>query len=862
MEPTTVAARLASSAVTPLVKRLFVQEGPGAGLTDRPVRIASRVSFRGERRTLTERDLHKLAAELVRRAAEAGGPHEAPDPATRDEVTEALASALHSLGDLDMDDVQAVRLGADGLAALLARRDGSRDGPVASAGSASDRTDGLSEAAEACFRPLLRTACVHILHFFTQRSTFVARTLVEQTRTLEQVVATTDLLAARIPSQTARDARFEQRYADHIARKHGELTIYGLDLRHAREWRLDSAYVSLEATASDGQEGLTAPLPAERALSGQERVLLRGGAGSGKTTLVQWLAVTAARQDALPPSLSHLVGRVPFVLPLRRVGRDGLPPAPDRFLDAVRSSVAGEQPEGWAARVLRAGRGLLLVDGIDEIPEREREPVRRWMRELMGDYPGNLWLVTARPSAVREDWLEHEGFTELSLAPMARADVAEFVRRWHEAAGADPELGTSLLDAVRTAPALAQLAVNPLMCGLLCALHRERRGFLPQGRKDLYEAALSMLLERRDVERGVADGLRLSKETQIQLLQKLAHWLLRNDRAEMERADAVAQLERALVSMAHVTAGPEEVHRYLLERSGLLREPAEGRVDFVHRTFQDYLAAKAAVEEGDFPLLTDNASRDQWEDVVQMAVALGRPAERARILRALVGPAEFRPVMLAMACLKHAVELDPAVRDEVTGRARVFLPPPTVKDAIGMAETCGPLLIGLLPGPEGLTDDQAVRTVTCASHVATDAAITFLGRYCDHPSLAVRRQLAWRWHHFGTEEYGREIIARLDGTGLYFTAHSAAHLRVLRELGGRERIQFFGPHDPAELVGLIDPSRLTALWLTADVRSRDGWSWLDAFPRLRTLVVPEDTPAPDLDGIPAHVQVVTDAHVS
>ncbi|MFG3260490.1 NACHT domain-containing protein [Streptomyces sp. NPDC048172] len=844
MEPTTVAARLASSAVTPLVKRLFTQEGPGAGLADRPVRIASRVSFRGERRTLTGKELHRLAAELVRRAAEAGGPHEAPDPAVRDEVTGALAEALHSLGDLDMDDAQAVRLGADGLAALLAR------------------PDGLSEAAEAYFRPLLHTACVHILHFFTQRSTFVARTLVEQTRTLEQLVATTDLLAARIPSQTAGDARFEQRYADHIARKHGELTIYGLDLRHAREWRLDSAYVSLEATANGDGEGLTAPIPAERALSGQERVLLRGGAGSGKTTLVQWLAVTTARQTYDAAHLSHLVGRVPFVLPLRRVVRDRLLPTPDRFLDAVRSSVTGEQPDGWAARVLRAGRGLLLVDGIDEIPEREREAVRRWMRELMADYPDNLWLVTARPSAVREDWLEHEGFTELSLAPMSRADVAEFVHRWHEAAEADPELGASLLDAVRTAPALGQLAVNPLMCGLLCALHRERRGFLPQGRKDLYEAALSMLLERRDVERGVADGLRLSKETQIQLLQKLAHWLLRNDRSEMERGDAVAQLERALVSMAHVEAGPERVYRYLLERSGLLREPAEGRVDFVHRTFQDYLAAKAAVEEGDFPLLTDNGGKDQWEDVLQMAVALGRPAERARLLRALVTPAEFRPVMLAMACLKHTVELDPAVREEVTVKARVFLPPPTVKDAVGMAETCGPLLIDLLPGPEGLTDDQAVRTVTCASHVATDAAVSFLTRYCAHPSLAVRRQLAWRWHHFDTEEYGREVIARLDETDLYFTAHSSGHLRVLRDLGGRERIQFFGPYDPGELVELIDADRLTALWLTSGIRSGGGWSWLRAFPRLRTLVVPEDTHEMDLLAVPAHIQVLTDAHVS
>ena len=30
-------------------------------------------------------------------------------------------------------------------------------------------------------------------------------------------------------------------------------------------------------------------------------------------------------------------------------------------------------------------------------------------------------------------------------------------------------------------------------------------------------------------------------------------------------------------------------------RSGLLREPAEGHADFVHRTFQEHLAAKALI---------------------------------------------------------------------------------------------------------------------------------------------------------------------------------------------------------------------------------------------------------------------------
>ncbi|MFI1825066.1 NACHT domain-containing protein [Streptomyces sp. NPDC020412] len=845
MDASTLAVRLASSALAPLIRKLFVPGQPGAGLADQPVRLAALVSFRGEQRTLGNKGLRRLAAALVDRAADAYGPHEAPSARIRDELTDALTTALHSLGDLDMDDVQAVRLGPQAFAARLAR-------PA-----------DLSADVAAYFDPLLHTACLHVLDFFSTRSTFVARTLVEQSRAVERLVAATDLLLARNPSPLAADTRFEQRYAEHVQRKYGELTIYGLDLNHAREWPLDAAYVSLEVTA-DGAVEAPVALPAEHALAGQGRVLLRGAAGSGKTTLVQWLAVVTARQDlaVLGGHLSHLIGRVPFVLPMRRVLRDGQPPTPDEFLPAVRSAIAGAQPDGWVDRVLRAGRALLLVDGVDEIPQRERDATRRWLRELMAEFPGNLWLVTTRPLSVADDWLTGERFTSLTLAPMQRTEVERFVRRWHAAAGADDALATALVGAVHTNDDLGRLAVNPLMCGLLCALHRERRGFLPNGRKELYEAALRMLLERRDVERGVAtDGeLRLSSDTSIALLQKLAHWLVRNGRSELTREDALVQLTRALTYMSHVPEPPERVLRHLIERSGLLREPAAGRLDFVHRTFQDYLAAKALVEEGDFPLLLDRAHDDLWEDVVRMAVALGRPTERARIVNGLLDrsvPTDnaLRRILLAASCLDQALEIDPAVVERTQGLVADLIPPLSAEMARKLAEAGGSLVARLLPGPEGLTDRDSLFVVATASYIGTDAALAVLVRYRDHPSLSVRRQLAWAWERFDTEEYVARVLAHVDPEGgLYFTAHSLDHLKALRAMGGRERVQVNFHYDPHELVTYLDPELLTHLWLPSGYVDT-GENWLAEFPRLCFLDVPSHDEVRD-EVLPPSVIVV------
>ncbi|MEU7514745.1 NACHT domain-containing protein [Streptomyces sp. NPDC042898] len=774
MEPALIGTRLASAAIGPLLKKLLVSDGPGAGLTGgaRAVRLSSLVSFRGEKRTLTEKDVRKLAAALVERSGSAPG--EAPFPADETEaVTHTLGTTLLALGDLDMDDVQAVRLGHRTLARRLR--------------AAAPAPDGLSTDSVLYLDSMTEWASLHILEFFTQRSTFVARSLVEQTRGQAELIAKVDAVLALTPHVDARHAEFERRYLAHLAKKHGSLTIYGIDLHHsAKEWPLDVAYLSLEAAgpaepttpAPVRQELAKTHLRADHALARHDKVLLRGLAGSGKTTLVQWLTVSAASDDRAD-GMAYLYGRIPFVLPLRTLTRHGERlPGPDRFLSAAGCPLTA--PEGWADRVLAAGRGLVLVDGIDEIPETERGRAREWLRDLLSAYEGNRWLVTARPTAVGNDWLARDGFTDLALSPMSRTEVATFVRRWHRAAGPEAEpYEQQLLDALRTTEHVAQLATNPLMCGLVCALHLDRRGYLPRGRKALYESALSMLLSRRDRERGMTNpyGIDLDAAPQIQLVQRLAYWLTRNGRLQMDRAHAESVVAEAVPAMVEASAhAPDRVFAHLLHRSGLLCEPTADTIEFVHRTFQDYLAAKALVDHWDIGVLIDHATDDTWEDVIRMAVGHARPHECAEILRELLKAADvaedrrdqLRLLILAATALNHATEVTPEVREQVLARAAELVPPRTADEARELA-TVGRIVLDLLPGPEGLGDEEALMAVTTATHIPSDAAIPYLARFARGSTLRVRSQLVWGWQRFDARAYAEAVIAVIDPTDLHFT---------------------------------------------------------------------------------------------
>ncbi|WP_405991704.1 NACHT domain-containing protein [Streptomyces sp. NBC_00986] len=836
MEPAVLGGKLASGLITPLLKKLFVPDAPGAGLVDRPVRLSSLVSFKGEKRTLTEKDVHKLAAHLVARAVDSPG--EAPfPPDEQTAVADALARRLLALGDLDMDDVQAVRLGHRELARQL------EYGAPTPAGLSTDARYFLGNATE--------WACLQILEFFTRRSTFVARTLVEQTRTQAELIARVDELIARTPRPGTHDRAFERRYLPYVAERHNHITIYGIDLRDSPDrWPLEVAYLSLEATATEERHlpdehpgaAFTVQLPAEEALSTHDRVLLRGDAGSGKTTLVQWLAVTAARDG----------DRIPYVLPLRTLIRAGQLPSPATFLASV--GCPHTPPEGWTERVLTAGRALVLVDGLDEIPSADRHRTRDWLLSLIRAFPGNRWLLTSRPTAVRPDWLASEGFRELTLTPMRRPEVKTFVERWHTAARA-PEYEGPLLDSLRTKRDLARLATNPLMCGLICALHRERRGYLPTGRKELYDAALTMLLARRDRERGMPalDGPELGEEAQLEIFQRLAYVLVLSGRTEMDVETAEGIVERCLPTVA-VAAGQGDaatVLRTLTLRSGLLRQPAEGIVDFVHRTFQDYLGARYAVEEGHLDVLTSHSGDTQWEDVIRMAVAHARPRERVLILRKLLSYYQPRLTLLALACLEHATALDRAVRTEVETRAAALIPPRTTDDAHTLSDA-GPLVLELLPGPEGLTPAEAHCVTVTASVLGAqepDGALAVLRRFRDHPSLDVRRQLAGTWDRFDAREYAVEVLDHLLRDELFVGCASAEQLAALRLMRPWHRLMVDGSHGLDDIIdAVVQPEAVVFLSLEHN-GTLSALDELSAFGSLRALRLRDCHDARDLDSL-------------
>ncbi|WP_143138718.1 NACHT domain-containing protein [Lentzea waywayandensis] len=665
---------------------------------------------------------------------------------------------------------------------------------------AGSQTDLLSADGASFYNLLLRESCGYVIEISRGLPQFSSSALTELLRRDREIIDGIREVLSRLP-QRDRSFGFDYDYRQLVARKLDNIEMFGVTLTDAsRRYPLTVAYISLTASRSDVDEGSNPSTRVDEILVDNKRLFIRGEAGLGKTTLLYWIAVRSSLRD-FPDELAPWNSTIPFLIPLRRYV-DKEFPAPERFLDEVGRHIADEMPKGWVQGLLRRGDAIVLIDGVDELPSSRRIEVRNWLNDIVEQFPDARYIVTSRPGAAAPEWLSEQDFSVVDLEPMAVRDVRVFVERWHDAMrslSVDEEYKSEievykdgLLEKLETNSHLRRLAGYPLLCALLCALHKDRRAVLPENRIELYDVAMQMMLERRDLERQISGLEGFSRTAKTLLLGHLAYWLIRNSRSDIETERAIEQLKRQLVLMPQVRHNARSVYRNLLERSGLLREPVYGRVDFIHRTFQEYLCARTAVlDSDDVGTLVANAHVDQWHEVVVMAVGHASSQQREELLSGLLKRADTESdkhdtlVLLALACLETAPTLSAELRSIIHERAATLLPPKTLTAAKSFA-SAGTFVLDLLAKSRPGNAKETVNTIRAIVETGSDEAIPLIKRFVHDTRKSVQDELFRSWRRFDEEIYAEAIISEMTPGWLYVDdpvkAHALTRMRNIRSI--------------------------------------------------------------------------------
>ena len=306
-------------------------------------------------------------------------------------------------------------------------------------------------------------------------------------------------------------------------------------------------------------------------------------------------------------------------------------------------------------RLFSQGEAILLLDGLDEVPDaadgrrRRQGQMKALIASLVGAYPDLRIIITGRPYAYRpEDW-EPRDFGRAELTFLEGRRLRELAGALFTAVKTDKPLeqaqafSQALGEAVQQKKIKPSMHATPLFFTMLAALWLPdpSRGF-PDTEAKLYQESISLLLgpwtRRRVPDGSVADKLGVKEPEQLRtVLEALACTV--HEQSHPGEDTTVFHVKELLGILAEggYDAKIQDVPEYLEQRVGLLVSPKPHHFAFLHRSFQEYLAACELLYPSQRgaqrrpPVADDRffpggiihrvlAKPDLWKDVARLAI--------------------------------------------------------------------------------------------------------------------------------------------------------------------------------------------------------------------------------------------------
>jgi len=398
----------------------------------------------------------------------------------------------------------------------------------------------------------------------------------------------------------------------------------------------------------------------EEMLSGAipQRAVIVGGPGSGKTTLLSMLARAAAAA-----SIADAAAKTPVLLRAR-----DLPVSSENSLMSDIVKDAGrwldlQVDRGFFDDLFISGKGLLIVDGVDEAPSvSSRKELLAKIDLFAGRYELATIVVSSRIVGY-DPRILGRSFEHYELAPFSERQVRQVLVCALRSQPADPTHQVSDADIEKLAKRivadsrLSSLIESPLLLSIAVRIIIERGTVdkLPRERHSLYDIAVDTMLSEWDAQRGIetAEWPNRPEIGEIrQALERVAYRMHSGlvkygNTSAVESATLEHELAAALEALRTVDAyrarrQARDLLRYAVVRAGLLVESGPGYFAFCHRVMQEHLAACAINAQtlgrsGTQPIVRHLAERGlhapEWRNVNMLLLSMQRGDRARRIIR-------------------------------------------------------------------------------------------------------------------------------------------------------------------------------------------------------------------------------------
>lgn len=333
-------------------------------------------------------------------------------------------------------------------------------------------------------------------------------------------------------------------------------------------------------------------------LAEEPRSMLLGEPGCGKTTCLKYLALEATKNYVDK-------GIVALFIPLSRYRGPG-----DLFPLAIRATRFSKKETGltmvdieW---LLKSQKLQLLLDALNECPTKYTRYCVEEIKLLLERYPDMPIIITSRTYAYREQI----GLPAFSVQPMDVTQQRYFlVNHLRSERHAD-----QIMTQLQRQQGGDVLASNPLLLRLVVETVRGGEP-LPLGRATLYRQFLERWYVRETGKARDANcPLQWDKGQTLAAMSQMAF----HTRLLGQRSVSRDQAAKILID---VVPNPDDfIDR--MAQGLLLTCDFDGMIDFLHETFQEYLAAEFLICNPKAIIQISDTDKDRWGMILAYVIEL------------------------------------------------------------------------------------------------------------------------------------------------------------------------------------------------------------------------------------------------
>jgi hypothetical protein len=352
-------------------------------------------------------------------------------------------------------------------------------------------------------------------------------------------------------------------------------------------------------------------------LPNSRKLMIIGDPGYGKSTLLRYIILDLLNNNPVLTNLSrkwgkHLPVWLPFAFVTKNIDRD-----PNLNISELLrlwfKSLDQEAIFEIVKDALVDERLLLIIDGVDEWTSTNTAQQAISKIEIHAESFNSILIYSSRPYGYKLLSDSFPSTQQLTLARFSITQQKQFIHNWYTSwlkniGKIDPEYAQketeNFIAELKKSNDLSFLATSPLLLGMLVT-QRMSDAVLPKNKLKALEAISDYLINRHPIKRkanaSIIDEDKLEFEINDIFLELAFHIQQNSNDGVILKSEAVKVIEKFLIeSMGYEMLKARKISNELLKIGantiGIIIEKSNDEIAFIHRQFQEYLAAKYIVE--------------------------------------------------------------------------------------------------------------------------------------------------------------------------------------------------------------------------------------------------------------------------